>query len=71
MLIVLSSADGEAAEEISEKTGIRKEVVYHILELLSFVGLVKRCGSKYYADEIYREMARLIIRLPEPDSIIN
>ncbi|WP_232616536.1 hypothetical protein [Sulfurisphaera tokodaii] len=73
ILIILSEAKGRTIEEISDETGIREEIVYHILELLRYFDLVKKSNDDRYYSE-YTELAKLLLDLKMknlPDEIIN
>ncbi|ACP36067.1 hypothetical protein LS215_2075 [Sulfolobus islandicus L.S.2.15] len=53
------------AKEIAEKTGIKEEAVYHLLEFLSIAGLVKKQNDRYFVDETNREIAELLLALDD------
>ncbi|WP_062088635.1 helix-turn-helix domain-containing protein [Sulfolobus acidocaldarius] len=66
ILEILANADG-TVEEIAEKTGVKREAVYHLLEFLSIAGIVKKQGDQYFVDETIRTIAYLIIDLDDLD----
>ena len=66
ILVILANANG-TIEEISRKTGIKEEAVYHLLEFLSIAGIVKKQGDQYFVDETIRTIAYLIKDLEETD----
>ena len=59
ILVILANADG-TIEEISRKTGIKEEAVYHVLELLTIANVVKKQNDRYFVDETTRTIASLI-----------
>jgi predicted transcriptional regulator len=62
----LANANG-TVKEIAEKTGIKEEVVYHVLELLRIANVVKKQNNRYFVDETTRTIVSLIKDLEEPD----
>ncbi len=66
ILVILANTNG-TVEEIAEKTGIKEEAVYHLLEFLSIAGLVKKQNDRYLVDETNREIAELLLTLDDLD----
>jgi DNA-binding IclR family transcriptional regulator len=66
ILEILANADG-TVEEIAEKTGIKEEAVYHVLELLRLANVVKKQNNRYFAEEKVRVLAQLLLDLEELD----
>ena len=60
----MANANG-TVEEIAEKTGIKEEAVYHVLELLTIVNVVKKQNNRYFTEEIVRDMAQLLLDLDD------
>ena len=65
-MIILANTNG-TVKEIAEKTGIKEEVVYHVLELLRIANVVKKQNNRYFVDETTRTIVSLIKDLEEPD----
>ena len=64
ILIILANANG-TVKEIAEKTGIKEEVVYHVLELLRIANVVKKQNNRYFTEEIVRDIAQLLLDLDD------
>jgi hypothetical protein len=60
----LANTNG-TVKEIAEKTGIKEEAVYHVLELLTIVNVVKKQNNRYFTEEIVRDMAQLLLDLDD------
>ncbi|ABP96334.1 hypothetical protein HA72_2195 [Metallosphaera sedula] len=72
MLTILANADMKTAREISNETGIKEELVYHVLEVLRRFELVQVVDGKYYSE--YSEVAKLLLdlkNLPDGYTITN
>ncbi|WPX06150.1 helix-turn-helix domain-containing protein [Metallosphaera sedula] len=62
----------KTAREISNETGIKEELVYHVLEVLRRFELVQVVDGKYYSE--YSEVAKLLLdlkNLPDGYTITN
>jgi DNA-binding IclR family transcriptional regulator len=57
------NTNNNTVEEISDKTGIKKEAVYHLLEFLNIAGIVEKHDDRYFVDKTKRVIASLIIDL--------
>uniref|UniRef100_UPI0031B57996 helix-turn-helix domain-containing protein n=1 Tax=Acidianus hospitalis TaxID=563177 RepID=UPI0031B57996 len=66
ILIILTNANG-TVKEIAEKTGIKEEAIYHLLEFLTIAGIVRKQNDRYFVDETTRTIASLIKDLEEPN----
>ncbi|MEJ2780606.1 hypothetical protein WIW89_06840 [Stygiolobus sp. CP850M] len=64
---MLANTSGNTIEEIAEKTGIKEEAVYHVLELLRIANIVKKQNNRYFTEEIVRVIAQLLLDLEELD----
>ena len=62
----MANANG-TVKEIAEKTGIKEEAAYHLLEFLSIAGIVRKQNDRYFVDETTRTIVSLIKDLEEPD----
>lgn len=71
ILVVLANTENNTVEEIAEKTGVKKDAVYHLLEFLTIAGIVKKEGNKYSADGRTRTIARLMLDFPDDFDISN
>jgi DNA-binding IclR family transcriptional regulator len=69
ILVILIHTNNNTVEEISEKTGIKKEATYHLLEFLNIAGIVKKHDNRYIVDKTTRSTATLIIDLQGLDLI--
>jgi len=65
-LIILANANG-TVKEIAEKTGIKEEAVYHLLEFLTIAGIVRKQNDRYFTEENVREIAQLLLDLDDDD----
>jgi len=65
ILVILANVCDNTVEEISRKTGIKEEAVYHLLEFLSIAGLVKKQNDRYFTEEIVRDIAQLLLDLDD------
>nr|WP_011225180.1 hypothetical protein [Sulfolobus islandicus]CAG38219.1 hypothetical protein [Sulfolobus islandicus]CDF47332.1 unnamed protein product [Sulfolobus islandicus] len=63
--MILVNTDNSTVEEISRKTGIKEEAVYHLLEFLTLARIAKKEGDKYVVDETIRTIAKLLIDLDD------
>nr|WP_176579828.1 helix-turn-helix domain-containing protein [Acidianus hospitalis] len=63
---MLTNANG-TVKEIAEKTGIKEEAIYHLLEFLTIAGIVRKQNDRYFVDETTRTIASLIKDLEEPN----
>ena len=64
ILIILANANG-TVKEIAEKTGIKEEAAYHLLEFLSIAGIVRKQNDRYFVDETTRTIAELLLALDD------
>ena len=68
-MVILIHTNNNTVEEISEKTGIKKEAIYHLLEFLNIAGIVEKHDNRYFIDKTTRTIASLIINLQGLDLI--
>ena len=65
ILVILANTNG-TVKEIAEKTGIKEEAVYHLLEFLTIAGIVKKQNDRYFlVDETTRTIAELLLALDD------
>jgi DNA-binding IclR family transcriptional regulator len=67
VLVILADVHNNTVEEISRKIGIKEEAVYHLLEFLTIIGVVKKQNNRYFAEEKVRVLAQLLLDLEELD----
>ena len=66
ILVILANVCDNTVEEISRKTGIKEEAVYHLLEFLTIAGIVKKQNDRYFlVDETTRTIAELLLALDD------
>jgi len=64
----LANANG-TVKEMAEKTGIKEEAVYHLLEFLTIAGIVKKENDRYSIDKTMRTIAQLLIDFKDGDDV--
>ncbi len=67
ILVILIHTNNNTVEEIAEKTGIKEEAVYHLLEFLTIAGIVRKQNDRYFTEENVREIAQLLLDLDDDD----
>nr|WP_011225230.1 hypothetical protein [Sulfolobus islandicus]CAG38273.1 hypothetical protein [Sulfolobus islandicus] len=65
--MVLANTNNNTIKEISRKTGIKEEAVYHLLEFLVIARVVKKENDRYYADETTRTIAEFLLNMKSPE----
>lgn len=71
ILMVLASTNNNTVEEVSRKTGLNPEVIYHVLEFLVLLGVVKKDNNRYDVDNKIRTSAQLLLDFRDIDEITN